>query len=72
MKDRDTGYVVLEFESGATPIAGLLRHGHVAPHRFSGWVELLSALETTIAAIELSSKPAEESAEQQLGLKEET
>jgi hypothetical protein len=72
MTDRSTGYVVVEFDSGATPITGILRHGHVAPRRFSGWVELLSALETTIAAIQLSSKPAEESAEQQLRSKEET
>lgn len=72
MTDSNTGYVVVEFESGATPITGILRHGDVAPRRFSGWVELLSALEATIAALQLSSKPAEESADQQLGSKEET
>jgi hypothetical protein len=59
------GQVVLEFQPGATPIAGLLCQAHAAPRRFSGWVELLSALELAIEALHLSSHPAEESAEQQ-------
>jgi hypothetical protein len=73
MTVRNAGSVVLEFEPGATPIAGVLRHGHAAPRRFSGWVELLSALETTIATLHLSSNPADESAaQQQIGSKEQT
>jgi hypothetical protein len=72
LTDSNEAHVVIEFERRATPIAGLLRHGQAPPRRFSGWVELLSALETTIATLHLPTEPAGKSApQQQIELEEE-
>jgi hypothetical protein len=37
--------VVIEFEPDASPVAGVIREPGWRPRRFTGWLELLAALE---------------------------
>jgi hypothetical protein len=37
--------VIIEFEPGSQPINGVIREQGLAPHPFSGWLELMVSLE---------------------------
>lgn len=51
--------VVLEFDTGSTPISGRLRDAHGRDVEFSGWLGLAAALEEVLsAAIPIPLPPA--------------